>query len=206
MLSPYRPRNLAQLADKLHCSFQTEDELDLVSQLQDFRLFSQGRDRRAENVLRHHDGLLEFDMSIFDYSYAGWGKGKDPHKRSWQTVFFVQSKALSLPELELKPETLGHKLAGLLGYEDIDFVRFPKFSGQYHLTGPDEEYIRHHFNDGVLQYFTEHKGWTVEGLGFYLVFYRKGRLVPSAEIEAFYRRGINVFNLLSGTEHSPEAT
>jgi len=38
----------------------------------------------------------------------------------------------------------------------------------------------------------------MEGLGFYLLFYRKGMLIPSAQIEAFYQRGREVYRLLAG--------
>ncbi|MEM9526198.1 MAG: hypothetical protein AAGA31_06285, partial [Bacteroidota bacterium] len=57
--------------------------------------------------------------------------------------------------------------------------------------------IRHHFTDEVLNYFTLNKGWHMEGLGFYLLFYRKGTLIPSAQIEDFYRKGQEVYGLLT---------
>jgi hypothetical protein len=197
MVHPYRQRNLAALARKLEFTFHEEDDYGLVSQLQDFRLFQEGRDKKVERILRRQDGLMEFDISIFDYSYQRWGGGTGSENRTYQTVFFLQSGQLGLPEMWMKPETITHKLGELLGFTDIDFVRFPKFSGQYRLTGGDEEYIRHHFNDEVLNYFTLNKGWSMEGLGFYLLFYRKGMLIPSAQIEDFYKRGQEVYNLMT---------
>ncbi|NJC25555.1 hypothetical protein [Neolewinella antarctica] len=197
MVHPYRSRNLAELAQQLNFSFSEEDDYGLLPQLRDFQLFSEGRNRSIKRVLRHQHGLMDFDIAIFDYSYTRWsGSKSNKDKQIYQTVFFVQSQQLGLPEMYLQPETLLHKLGELLGFKDIDFVRFPKFSGQYRLTGGDEEYIRHHFTDEVLNYFTVNKEWSVEGLGFYLLFYRKGWLIPSAEIERFYRRGREVFGLL----------
>ena len=192
------PRNktFSNLAAAHGFSFHRSDNYGLASQLQDFQLFRAGRSRSIDRILRKQDGLMEFDISIFDYSYRRW-TGSGQQNRVHQTVFFLQSASLSLPELYMKPETLTHKLGELFGFPDIDFVRFPKFSGQYRLTGEDETYIRHHFTDEVLTFFTEHRGWTMEGLGFYLLFYRKGMLVPPAEIEAFYRRGQEVYRLLT---------
>ncbi|OAV44611.1 hypothetical protein [Lewinella sp. 4G2] len=197
MIHPYRSRNLAELADRLGFSFSEEDKTGLMPQLQDFRLFAEGRNRSIKRVLRHQHGLMDFDISVFDYSYTKWsGSKNNKAKQIYQTVFFVQSQQLSLPALHMQPETIMHKIGELVGFHDIDFVRFPKFSGQYRLTGDDEVYIRHHFTDKVLNYFTVNKGWTVEGLGFYLVIYRKGMLIPSAQIEQFYRQGQEVFKLL----------
>ncbi len=187
---------MAALANKLDFTFHEEDDFGLLAQLQDFHLFSSGRDKKIERVMRRQDGLMEFDISIFDYSFQR-GLGSRAENREFQTVFFLQSGQLGLPQLWLQPETLAHKLGELFGFKDIDFVRYPKFSGQYRLTGADEEYIRHHFTDEVLNYFTLNKGWSMEGLGFYLLFYRKGMLIPSAQIEAFYRRGQEIYQLMT---------
>jgi hypothetical protein len=197
MKDQYRHRDMTALARKLDFSFHETDDFGLMSQLQDFRLFNDGRDKRVERIMRRQDGLMEFDISIFDYSWRRWGGSGNADKRVYQTVFFLQSAQLGLPELWLKPETLKHKLGELLGYTDIDFVRYPRFSGQYQLTGGDEEYIRHHFTDEVLNYFTLNKGWSMEGLGFYLLFYRRGTLIPTDQIETFYRRGQEVYGLMS---------
>ncbi|MFT6485734.1 MAG: hypothetical protein ACJAWN_002464 [Neolewinella sp.] len=190
---------MSALADKLGFQFYPEDDYGMEIQLQDFRLFSQGRSKSIDRIMRKQDGLMDLDVAIFDYSYQIWGSsGKDD--RVHQTVFFLQSAKLGLPELWLQPETIVHKLGELVGFTDIDFVRFPKFSGNYRLTGGDEEYIRHHFNDEVLNYFTMNKGWSMEGIGFYLLFYRKGTLISSAQIEQFFKRGQEVYKMMTDEE------
>jgi hypothetical protein len=40
----------------------------------------------------------------------------------------------------------------------------------------------------------------VEGLGFYLLFYRKGTLISSAQIEEFYKRGQEIYGLMTDKE------
>ncbi len=199
MVHPYKERNMSALADKLGFQFYPEDDYGMEIQLQDFRLFSQGRSKSVARIMRKQDGLMDLDVAIFDYSYHIWGSsGKDD--RVHQTVFFLQSAKLGLPELWLQPETIVHKLGELVGFTDIDFVRFPKFSGKYRLTGGDEEYIRHHFNDEVLNYFTMNKGWSMEGIGFYLLVYRKGTLISSAQIEQFFKRGQEVYKMMTDEE------
>ncbi len=191
----YRQTSLRQLAGRLNFSFSPTDDYGLLTQLDDFRLFGSGYKRQIFNIVRRQAGLMEYDINIFDYQYTPYGTSKD--RTVYQTVFYVQSGNLGLPALHLEPETLVHKLGELVGFHDIDFVRFPKFSSQYRLTGEDEEYIRHHFTDDLLNYFTLNKGWTVEGLGFYLLLYKKGTLLPPEQIESFYRRGVEIFDLLT---------
>jgi len=194
-----RQQDMDHLARRLGLGFHAEDDFGLSAQLRDFKLFNEGRNKTVRHIIRKQDGLMDFDISIFDYSYKKWhGSGQD--NMVHQTVFFLQSARLGLPELWMQPETIVHKLGELVGFTDIDFVRFPKFSGQYRLTGGDEEYIRHHFTDEVLNYFTLNKGWSMEGLGFYLMFYRKGMVIPTGQIEAFYKRGYEVYYLLTDKE------
>ncbi|THH40290.1 hypothetical protein [Neolewinella litorea] len=189
----YRAERLWQLADRLGFTFSKGDEYGLQRWLEDFRLTSRGRDRTIANVLREQQGLHEYDAYLFDFSYREFGAKQSVH----QTVFFLHSQRLVLPELCLQPESLLHKMGQLFGWDDIDFVRFPKFSRQYRLTGEDEGYIRHHFTEDVLNYFTLHKGWSVEGIGYYLLVYKKGVLLPPEEVEQLYRRGLEVYALFS---------
>ena len=191
----YRENSLRELARRAGFQFSAADDYGLHHYLEDFRLANRGRRREISNILRRQTDLLEHDAFLFDYSYQDYGS----KHATRQTVFFVQSRHMTLPGLRLQPETLAHKLGELFGYDDIDFVRFPKFSKQYRLTGDDEEYIRHHFTDDVLNYFTLNKGWSVEGIGYYLVVYKRGMLLPSEEALHLFHRGMTVCQLFSAT-------
>lgn len=193
--SPNRQKALQQLAHQLELDYQAEDVYNLTAQLSDFRLFRKGGSKRVYHILRKQDELMAFDVRIFDYRYLRYA-GKRM-KRHEQTVFFLHSTQLGLPEIWMQPENILHKIGELLGMEDIDFVRFPKFSGQYRLTGDDEDFVRHHFTDEVLNYFTLEKGWYMEGVGYYLVLYKKDRVLSPKEIGRFYQQGMEVFRMLS---------
>jgi hypothetical protein len=100
----------------------------------------------------------------------------------------------------MQPESLLHKLGELFGFRDIDFVRYPKFSKQYRLTGEDEDFIRRNFREEVLHYFTLNKGWSLEGIGYYFILYKRGLLLPPEETESLYARGMEVYGLLSSED------
>ena len=191
----YRERTLRNLAITRGYQYTAGDEQGLTNKLRDFRLTAQGGSRTIAHVLRKQHGLREYDVSLFDYGYLDYAT----RYRTQQTVLFLESQRLGLPVLRLQPETILHKLGELFGLHDIDFVRFPKFSSQYRLTGEDEDFIRHHFTDEVLNYFTLNKGWSLEGIGYYLILYKKGVLLPPDQLDALYDKGQQVFQLLSST-------
>ncbi|PPK88820.1 hypothetical protein CLV84_1793 [Neolewinella xylanilytica] len=188
---PYREKSLREFANRADFTFSETDDHGLHRYLGDFRLANRGRRRTVSNVLRKQDGLLEQDAYVFDYSYRDFGNKHTTR----QTVFFLQSQRLTLPSIDMQPESILHKMGELFGFHDIDFLRFPKFSKQYRLVGEDEDYIRHHFTDEVLNYFTLNKGWSVEGIGYYLIVYKKGMLLPAEEIMQLFQRGMTVYQL-----------
>lgn len=193
--SKQRGQELKKIAYDLGMEYSPEDEYDLPDQLRDFRLFRRGMRKRVSHVLRRQEELMEYDIRVFDYRYLKWmGKAA---KRFDQTVFYLHSTKLGLPEMWLRPETIFHKIGELFGRGDIDFIRHPKFSGQYRLTGGDEHFVRHHFTDEVLNYFTVEKGWSIEGVGYYLLIYKKNKILTPKEIFRFYHHGLEVFRMLT---------
>jgi hypothetical protein len=194
-----RTEQLQQVAAKLAMTYKPTDEWGVQQQLQDFRLFQRGFSGRLRHVLTKQDGLLESKVYIFDYRYLLWA-GKST-RRVEQTVFFLESRKLGLPEFYLRPENFFHRIAETLGLvEDIDFEEYLDFSNNYRLTGSDEEYIRHNFQDEILRFFAIEKGWSMEGLGFYLVLYKKGKVLAPNVIADFYRKGMRVYGKLKEVE------
>lgn len=193
---PQRQQQLQRLAAELDMEYQETDPWGMVRQLADFRLFSRGFRSRVRHVLRQQEDLHAYDLRLFDYRYVVW-RGK--HTRAVeQTALFLQSQQLGLPEFRLQPETILHKLGELLGATDIDFEAYPEFSRQYRLTSSDETYVRHHFNDQVLRFFSVQTGWTLEGLGYYLVMYKKGKVLPGKEVRDLYAKGLELYRLFGG--------
>ena len=76
--------------------------------LLDFKLCNRGTSKSIHNAMQLRDEMYETDIRIFDYHYhisAG-----NYHHRYKQTVFFVQSQLLGLPEMA----TLLNQLAAVL--------------------------------------------------------------------------------------------
>lgn len=173
-------------------NFMDTDDFGTMSYLRSFSVFKDHRGK-IRNLCQKKSLDLKEDFNIFDYAYTvSTGKSSVTYEF---TVFFANSKFLGLPEFKMKPENFGHKLMALLGWNDINFEEYPIFSNKYHLTGSDEYYIRHRFNDNVLKFFSKASGWTVEAVNYYLVFYSWNKLVDEKSISDFYKVGCGVYEL-----------
>ena len=154
------------------------------------------------HLLQKKDGLLEMNLHIFDYQYT-ISTGKTSHTYK-QTVFFVESKKLALPEFWMKPENFFHKIGAWLGIEDIDFDAFPEFSNQYYLKGKDKEAVRDMMDNRVLHFFTVNKDWYLEGVNYYMIFYKDEQLLSSGQIYKFFNKGMELYRMLSAQNDEPE--
>lgn len=190
-----RKEEMEVVAKKLGMEFSPTDEWGLHRQLSDFRLFNRGGRKRITNIIRQVDDWHEIETHVFDYKYTiSTGKSSRTFK---QTVFFVESKKLGLPEFWMEPETFFQKIGNLLGMQDIDFASYPQFSTQYQLKGDDEEFIRMSLNDHFLKFFTIEPGWTLEGINFYMLFYRFDWLLDTTSIAKLYQKGMKVHQMLA---------
>jgi hypothetical protein len=193
-----RAIQLQNVALQLGMQYQAADKWGVYRLLKDFRLFRRGGRRKITNLLSQREGGLESETFIFDYRYViSSGKSSRVYK---QTVFFMHSKQLGLPQFLLQPETFFHKVGQLLGMQDIDFEQYPLFSKQYLLRGEDEDYIRASLPDKALQFFTLEKGWSLEGLNYYLVFYKDNHLMLPSQIMHFYRKGMYLHEILAAEQ------
>ena len=188
-----RTAALRQTASQLGMEFIEKDEWGLRALLRDFELFQKGGRRRITNVMNKNIGLLEEKINIFDYQYTiSTGKSSATY---YQTVFFIQSKELGLPEMLIYPENFFHKIGSLFGMQDIDFEQWPEFSRKFLVQG-NEWGIRRLMNEGLAKFFLIEKKWCVESLGFYLVFYRRKALVKPKSINVLFNKGMRLYEHL----------
>lgn len=193
-----RSKQIEYLADKLDMQFHPTDEWGMLNLMKDFRLCKRGGRKRITNMMTQVDAMLDNKISIFDYSYrVSTGKSAKTHK---QTVLFIQSKQLGLPEFYMKPENFLHKIGAWLGYDDINFEEYPEFSKNYYLKGDDEEYIRYTLNTDFLKYFTIERDWSLEGINYYMAFYKRKKILTPHQIKELHYRGMKVFEMLKREE------
>lgn len=189
-----RPEDIRLAGQKIGFQYQEHGDKGLVRQLSDFKLFKIGGRKRAKNLLTKNDLSEDLKINLFDYHYTV-STGQSSHTYR-QTVLFLQSKNLGLPQFYLKPEHLFNRIGAWFGIKDINFDYDPEFSRLYYLKGPDEELIRQTFSDQVLQFFRKEKNLNVEGLNYFLIMYTHKKLLSPDQIKAFFTRGMEMYRIL----------
>lgn len=192
----YRDIQFEKIAKEFGLSYSYNDEFSLINLLRDFRLLKKGGGGKIMNIIGEKTELYESDFRIFDYQYSI--KRGESQVILNQTVFFVQSKNMGLPQFYMEPERFFKKVAKYLKKEDdIDFEAFPQFSDEYWLKGPEEGQIRKAMSEDLLHYFTVEKDWSLEGLNYFLIFYKKGTIIPSTDLMEFYQKGKEIVKMFS---------
>lgn len=187
-----RTQDLRDAAEKLGLRFDDKGSQALLSRLHDFELFSKGDSRRMTNMLYGDTGDVE--MGVFDYRYST-GSGKNRHTYH-QSVIFIGSDELNVPQFFLGPENFFHRMANWFGYDDIDFDTHPKFSDAYLLRGPHEQKIRQLFTPQLLEFFEQMTGWTVEGNGGRLIAFRAAMRTEVPKLRELMDSGYKIFGAI----------
>lgn len=141
--------------------------------------FARGRRHRARNRVAHERGGEP--AAAFDLGYIT-GSGQHAQRHSIGMAQLPLTRAV--PVFAVRPEHLGHRLAGALGMQDIDFAERPRFSTLFLLRGPDEAAIRTAFTPAVLEFFEAHPGLGAASTGRELFVWQPARVAPE-HLETF---------------------
>ena len=144
-------------------------------------LFQRGRKQRTQHVMNRTDRDIE--TLLFDYAYTT-GSGKHQHTHR-QTVALFRLPDVDLPKFEISPENMFHRLAGVFGYQDIDFDASPEFSKAYVVRGVDEVRVRAILGPSARHLLERQSGWSTEGGGPLLAIYRSGKRVSAEDLTTF---------------------
>lgn len=172
--------------------FEPRADVDLLTSLGDLPLYKRGHSRRAKNMMTGRVGDDAVKVVNFQYTTGG---GQHQHT-SKQTVAVFPQVTRSLPDLQLAPENVFHKLGQVFGYQDIDFESNPDFSSRYLVRGPDETAIRAALYPETLSFFAEHEGWTVEIRSGTVGIYRAGQRSKPEDVRTFLEEAREVLRSL----------
>jgi hypothetical protein len=186
-----RTEALMNIALSMNLKFAKKDDEGLQSGLGNFKLFSRGHSKKITNIMKGE--IDNISMIIMDYRYTT-GHGKHSHTYN-QSVILFSCNDLQLPHFTLSPESFFHKIGSMLGFKDINFNTHPVFSSKYLLKGSEENSIKSVFNHGVLDYFSNNHGLSVEGISNSLIVYRTSKRLKPEEIRSFLEESLTILAL-----------
>ena len=185
-----RTEQFALISAELKLNFFPKGSTSLFERLKPFHLFSKGWSRKIKNLMEGEANKVE--LAIFDYQYTTHG-GQHPQTHR-QSLLFIYSPKLCLPDFSLRPENVFHKIGSAFGDKDIDFETHPIFSKSYLLRGDNEAVIRGLFNNELLNFIQSQQKISIEGSSDQLIFYRHKNRVKPEEVESFMEEGFQVFD------------
>lgn len=138
-----RREALAAMAARLDWSFEPGHDSSVGSLLAQFGAFQQGHSRAGYNTLR---GELVIDDRPYpvlagDYTYKiTRSNGKTTTTTTYHFSYMVvQCPLPGVPDLSIRRETFFDKIAGAMGFDDIDFES-AEFSRKFHVRSSDRKF------------------------------------------------------------------
>jgi hypothetical protein len=130
-----------------------------------FGVFTRGHSRYAYNTLR---GVASIDgrswpalMGDYHYSETS-GTGKDRRTRSYNLSFLIlETPFLGVPTLTIREEGIFDKLAGFVGFDDIDFES-AQFSSRFHVKSSDKKFAYDVVHPRMMEFLLSGKPPSVE--------------------------------------------
>ncbi len=182
---------LDRLARRLSMDFRFGLPEDLRETLPRFRPIHDAMERGEEFQagLNSITGLRRGRrVAFFDYQYVkvvlsarsrSWSwRGPREHRWTRRASAVAAELGFSSPPLVIRPEGWADKVAGLLGYEDIDFSALPEFSRRFYVNGPDRLFARRLITPLLAGFMVDQVRCAVDLCGPWLLLYGKGRFTP----------------------------
>ena len=153
-----RREALAALAAKLGWRFDPSHDRDHDAEYANFQVFRRGHGRVAFNTLH---GSQEIDDRVYrikmgDFRYkVREGSGKSKHTRTYKFSYLIlHLPFVKLPSLLIRQERIFDRLAGIIGFDDIDFESH-EFSQRYYVKSDDKRFAYAVVHPRMMQYLLE---------------------------------------------------
>jgi hypothetical protein len=185
-----RTEALSRFAATAGLNFIGADSFNSFPGYQYFRIFNlgSGYGRQIENAIK--GSVNGFQVSVFDYTYYVTFSTRKIRK---QTVVVIDSPRLCLPLFSLQPKGK-RSLFNTFG-NGIDVSSNPSFSNKYLILGKDEIRIKQIFDKKAISHFDTIEGFTVEGGGSRILFYKDDMLAEPNQISWMINEAVKIASL-----------
>lgn len=150
---------LFAMSNTLGMTFSIEDPFYIPDIYECCDWLSTGDSREASNVMAGQLG--RFPCKAFDYKYCtGSGKSRETHMMS----FVLVDTDVPFHTLTIRPEGFLDKLAGAIGFNDIDFES-EEFSRRFYVGSADREFAYGVVHAKMMEYLLDNPQWSLQMVG-----------------------------------------
>jgi len=147
-----RREALLGLAHELGFRFAPERDHDHDNRYREFEIFRRGRSRSAYNILRGSVPIAgrTYHINMGDYRYTiKTGKSSTTHKFSY---LILHLPFPTVPSLFVRRENMLDRVAGAVGFDDIDFES-AEFSDRYYVKSSDKKFAYDVIHPRMMEFF-----------------------------------------------------
>jgi len=156
-----RRQALAALAQELGLSFDPGEDRSRDDQFSQFAIFNRGRSRVAYNTLSGEiamgDHRLQAVMGDYRYTVTRQS-GKNRSTRTYRLSYLLVGMPYpSIPKLLVRSENFFDKLAGFVGFDDIDFES-DEFSRKFHVSSSNKRFAYDLIDPRMMEFLMQSNG------------------------------------------------
>jgi hypothetical protein len=164
-----RREELFALANELGLEFYHFDPFHLEQVYASFDCMSRGHSRKACNVMRGR--LKDYEVTAFDFIYyTTQSNGKTTRQQKHQLSVVAVDTTVFFKPLLIRPEGLFDRVAGMVGFDDIDFES-SEFSRMFYVASPDKKFAYDVIHQRMMQFLMTNPGWSLQMVGRTVIVY-----------------------------------
>jgi len=76
----------------------------------------------------------------------------------------------------------------------IDFKVYPQFSDEFWRK---REARNNALSEDLLQYFSVENNWTIEGVNYFMILYKKEKIIPTTDLMELFQKGKAIVKMFS---------
>lgn len=149
----------------------------IAGTLEPFWPFDQGHSRTVGNLLHGSDS--RGNWALFEYQYTETsGSGEDRKSTTYPFSVVVLSPPAVLPELDIRREGLGDRIAGFFGARDVQFES-EEFNRAYHVTSSVPKFASDVVHPEMMEFLLAFEDFSVQVAGRHIVLTETGTRDPA---------------------------
>ena len=156
-----RRQELSDFADEMGLAFDPEHDRNRDEQFSQFAIFRKGRSRIAFNTLSGELQLGEHRVTAVmgDYRYTVTHQtGKNRSTKTYRLSYLIIGMPYeSVPKLLVRSENFFDKIAGFVGFDDIDFESV-EFSRKFHVSSSDKRFAYDLIDPRMMEFLMQSPG------------------------------------------------
>jgi hypothetical protein len=170
-------RALTEWAHRHGCQYRNIKDRSVDDRYPEFGCFHQGSSRYASDPISGEWNGRQVELGTYHYT-TGSGKNRTTHS----FTYFVLRGDVPLQPLTIRPENVLDKMAGVFGFDDIDFES-AEFSKRFFVKAKNRKWAYDVLHARAMEHLLDHRRSVIEFSGYDAMIHMSERTLKLDEFE-----------------------